>query len=342
MSPTSSATLLPPGHRIPVAHRDMKIFGGRSNPRLAEEIGVRLGVGLSPVTLRSFSGGEVYCRYEESIRGSDVFLIQSLSANADSGIGTNDALAELLVMIDAAKGASAHRVTAVVPWFGYSRQDKKSAAREPISARLMARILEASGADRVLTMDLHAPQIQGMFQIPVDHMTASLALSDHILRLRLEDDLVVVAPDAGRGKHARAFATMVGAGFAILDKQRPAQQQAEIGYVIGDVRGKTAIVVDDIIDTAGTIRAAADAVLGAGANRVHVVATHGVFSGKAYENIASSGVERFFVTDTIAAPPGVPSNVEIISCADVLAESMVQIFTCGSVSAVFRGHNHVY
>ena len=192
-------------------------------------------------------------------------------------------------MIDAAVGASAHRVIAVSPWFGYSRQDKKSAPREPISARLVARALEAAGADRVLTMDLHAGQIQGFFSKPVDHMTAMFMLTQYFADLALSD-LVVVAPDAGRVKLNKKFADKIGADLAILDKERPAQQLAEIGHVIGDVRGKTAIIVDDIIDTAGTLRAAGDAVVAAGAERVFAAATHPVLSGRAFENLAASAV----------------------------------------------------
>ncbi len=195
----------------------------------------------------------MYCRYEESIRGADVFIVQSICGNPQTGITANDALMELLFMIDAAVGASAHRVIAVTPWFGYSRQDKKSAPREPISARLVARMLEAAGADRVLTMDLHAGQIQGFFQKPVDHMTALFMLTQYFGDLGLSD-LVVVAPDAGRVKLNKNFASKIGAELAILDKERPAQQVAEIGYVIGDVKGKTAVIVDDMIDTAGHAR----------------------------------------------------------------------------------------
>src|SRR3984957_5326531 len=228
----------------------LMLFGGRATPQLSADIASKLGVDLGPTTLKTFSNGEVYCRFEESIRGADVFIIQSPCGSAQTQPPANDALMELLVMIDAAVGASAHRVIAVMPWFGYSRQDKKSAPREPISARLVARLLETAGADRVLTMDLHAGQIQGFFQIPVDHMTALFMLTQYFSDLGLED-LVVVAPDAGRVKLNKNFASKIGAELAILDKERPAQQVAEIGYVIGHVDGKTAIIIDDIIDTAG-------------------------------------------------------------------------------------------
>ena len=215
----------------------LMLFSGRANPELANKIADRLNVDLGPVTLKTFSNGEVYCRFEESIRGADVFIVQPTCGNPATGITANDALMELLVMIDAAVGASAHRVIAVTPWFGYSRQDKKSAPREPISARLVARMLESAGADRVLTMDLHAGQVQGFFNIPVDHMTAMFMLTQYFDDLGLQD-LVVVSPDAGRVKLNKKFASKVGAELAILDKERPAQQVAEIGYVIGDVRGQ--------------------------------------------------------------------------------------------------------
>src|SRR6201984_3458166 len=237
-------------------NKRLMLFSGRATPQLAVDIAGKLGVDLGPVTLKTFSNGEVYCRYEESIRGADVFIVQSTCGNPYTGITANDALMELLFMIDAAVGASAHRVIAVTPWFGYSRQDKKSAPRETISARLVARMLEAAGADRVLTMDLHAGQIQGFFQKPVDHMTALFMLTQYFADLGLED-LVVVAPDAGRVKLNKNFASKIGAELAILDKERPAQQVAEIGYVIGDVKGRTAVIVDAMIDTAGTLKAAA-------------------------------------------------------------------------------------
>jgi len=245
------------------------------------------------------------------------------------------------VMIDAAVGASAHRVIAVTPWFGYSRQDKKSAPREPISARLVARMLESAGADRVLTMDLHAGQVQGFFNIPVDHMTAMFMLTQYFDDLGLQD-LVVVSPDAGRVKLNKKFASKVGAELAILDKERPAQQVAEIGYVIGDVRGKTAVIVDDMIDTAGTLKAAAQTVLDAGASRVFAAATHPVFSGNAYENLAAAGFEQIVVTDTIPLRPGAPDNIRVLSCADLLTDSVRRIFTDDSVSEVFGGENQLF
>jgi len=333
---SSMATSLPIDY-----DKRLMLFSGRANPELGARIADKIGVDLGPVTLKTFSNGEVYCRYEESIRGADVFIIQPTCGNPATGVNPNDALMELLEMIDAAVGASAHRVIAVTPWFGYSRQDKKSAPREPISARLVAHMLEAAGADRVVTMDLHAGQVQGFFSIPVDHMTAVMMLTQYFDDLGLTD-LVVVAPDAGRVKLNKKFASKIGAELAILDKERPAQQVAEIGYVIGDVRDKTAIIVDDMIDTAGTLKAAAQTVLDEGAARVYAAATHPVFSGNAYENLASSGFEQVVVTDTIPLRNGAPDNVRVLSVADLLTDSIRRIFTDDSVSEVFGGENQLF
>src|SRR5690349_21985481 len=319
----------------------LMLFSGRANPELASRIADKLGVDLGPVTLKTFTNGEVYCRFEESIRGADVFLIQPTCANPQRGLSANDALMELLFMIDAAVGASAHRVIAVTPWFGYSRQDKKSAPREPISARLVARMLEAAGADRVLTMDLHAGQIQGFFQKPVDHMTALFMLTQYFGDLGLSD-LVVVAPDAGRVKLNKKFASKIGAELAILDEERPAQQVAEIGYVIGDVKGRTAVIVDDMIDTAGTLKAAARTVAEEGASRVYAAATHALLSGDAFENLRTSGLEEIVVTDTIPIRPNRPQNIRVLPCADLLTDSIRRIFVDDSVSEVFGGENQLF
>jgi ribose-phosphate pyrophosphokinase len=319
----------------------MMLVSGRANRELAAKIADKLGVQLSGVVTKTFANGEVYCRYEESVRGADVFIVQPIGGNHEEDLTTNDALMELMVMIDAAVGGSAHRVIAVTPWYGYSRQDKKSAPREPISARLVARMLESAGADRILTMDLHAGQIQGFFQKPCDHMTAVFILTQYFTDLGL-DDLVVVAPDAGRVKLNKRFAAMMGADLAILNKERPAQQVASINYVIGDVRGKTAVIIDDIIDTAGTLKAAADAVMNAGASRVYAAATHGIFSGNAWANLTAAGFEQVVVTDTVPLKPGAPDFVKQLSCADLLTSSIRQIFTDGSVSDVFGGENQLF
>ncbi|HEV7943801.1 MAG TPA: ribose-phosphate pyrophosphokinase [Solirubrobacteraceae bacterium] len=322
-------------------NKRLMLFAGRASPQLAVDIAGKLGVDLGPVTLKTFSNGEVYCRYEESIRGADVFIVQSICGNPQTGVTANDSLMELLLMIDAAVGASAHRVIAVTPWLGYSRQDKKSAPREPISARLVARMLESAGADRVLTMDLHAGQIQGFFSKPVDHMTALFMLTRYFADLGLSD-LVVVAPDAGRVKLNTKFASKIGAELAILSKSRPAQEVAEIGYVIGDVKGKTAVIVDDMIDTAGTLKAAAHTVLEEGAARVYAAATHAVLSGNAFENLADAGFEEIVVTDTIPIGPHLPGNVRVLPCAELLTDSIRRIFIDDSVSEVFGGENQLF
>ena len=319
----------------------LMLFSGRAHPALANDIAGKLGIDLGGITLKTFSNGEVYCRYEESIRGADIFIVQPICANPRMGLSANDALMELLEMVDAAVGGSAHRVIAVCPWYGYSRQDKKSAPREPISARLVARMLETAGIDRILTMDLHSGQIQGFFQKPCDHMTAMFMLTKYFADQGLED-LVVVSPDAGRVKLNKKFAATIGAELAILNKERPAQQVAEIGYVIGDVKGKTAVLVDDIIDTAGTLKAAAQTVRDAGATRVLAAATHAVFSGNAWENLAAAAFDEIVVTDTIPLRDGAPDNITVLPCAELLTSSIRQIFTDGSVSEVFRGENQLF
>src|SRR3954467_2975137 len=314
---------------------------GRANPDLAGRLAEKLGVSLAGVTLKTFSNGEVYCRFEESIRGADMFIVQPTCGNPETGITANDALMELLLMIDAAVGASAHRVIAVTPWYGYSRQDKKSLGREPISARLVARALETAGADRVAARELHPRQIQGFFSKPVDHMTAMGMITQYFNDMQL-DDLVVLSPDAGRVKLAKKFADKLGAELAILNKERPAQQVAEIAYVIGDVKGKTAVIIDDIVDTAGTLKVAGQSVLAAGARAVYAAATHPVLSGNAFENLAAGGFEQIVVTDTIPLRAGAPDNITVLSVADLLTDSIRRIFTDDSVAEVFGGENQLF
>jgi ribose-phosphate pyrophosphokinase len=322
----------------------LMVFGGRASMELAAKIATKLDVDLGKVKLQTFADGEVYCRYEESIRGADVFLVQSTAANEAHGMTPNDSLAELLMMADAAQGASAHRIIAVMPWYGYARQDKKSEPREPISARVVAKCLEAVGVDRVLTMDLHSGQIQGFFEVPVDHMTAMPMLTQWFMDQAFPEELVIVSPDAGRVKVARNFARKVGVHWAVMEKERPAQQVAEIGYVVGDVRGKTAVLVDDMIDTAGTLCAAADTVREEGAARVIATATHGVFSAPAYERLAfeNSQIERIIVTDTIPLRPGAPDNITVLPTAPTLADSIRRIFADDSVSEIFAGENQLF
>jgi ribose-phosphate pyrophosphokinase len=314
----------------------LMVFAGRGSQALGAKIAGKLGIALGQVELKTFSNGEVYCRYLESIRGADVFIVQSTHAPV------NRNLMELLLMIDAAKGASAHRIIAVMPWYGYSRQDKKSAPREPISARLVARMVETAGADRVLTMHLHAGQVQGFFQVPVDHLIARPMLTQYFLDKVVEDEYVAVSPDAGRAKLAEKFAGELGVRPAFLTKNRPEHNIAEAGYVVGDVAGKAAILVDDIVDTAGTLIEAARVVRESGATRVYAAATHGVFSGPAFERLSGPEIEEIVVTDTIPLATNALDKIKVLSVSDILARSIRSIFTDGSVSELFAGDNQLF
>jgi ribose-phosphate pyrophosphokinase len=332
-----------PGEEMSTWHerpntRRMMLFSGRSNPELAHKIADRLGLKLGRVQLKTFSNGEIYVRYDESIRGHDVFLVQSGS------LPVNRNLMELLIMVNAAKLASAKRVTVVVPWYFYSRQDKKSSPREPITARLVADMIEAAGADRVLTMDLHAGQVQGFFKIPVDHMTALPQFADYFRDKGLMSErLVVVSADAGRAKLAKKFAEMLEADLALITKERPEHNEAEVTNIIGDVNGKVAIITDDIIDTAGTLCAGAQAIRDAGATRVMACATHPVFSGPALDRIDRSVLEEVVVCDTIPVDPvETPPKVTVLSVDRILAETIDNVFRDDSVSAIFKGENQLF
>ena len=333
-----------PGTSLPIGYdKRLMVTAGRSSLDLGAKIASRLGVDLTDAGLKTFSDGEVYCRYEESIRGADIFIVQSTCASPTESLNANDALMELLVMVDAAVGASAHRVIAVCPWYGYSRQDKKSAPREPITARLVAKMLETAGIDRLLTMDLHAGQMQGFFSKPVDHMTAMPILTQYVSdQLGQDEDIVIIAPDAGRVKLTRKFAQKVAKPYALLEKERPAQEVAEIGYVIGDVKGKVAVIVDDIIDTGGTLAAAAQTVLDEGAREVHAVATHGIFSGDAFRTLTSSPLSSIVVTDTVPIGADAPDLIHVLTSADILTDSVRRIFTDDSVSEIFAGENQLF
>jgi ribose-phosphate pyrophosphokinase len=314
----------------------LMVFAGRGSQELGHKIAGKLGIALGQVELKTFSNGEVYCRYLESIRGADVFILQSTHAPV------NRNLMELLLMIDAAKGASAHRIIAVTPWYGYSRQDKKSLPREPISARLVARMLETAGADRVLAMHLHAGQVQGFFQVPVDHLIARPMLTQYFLDKIVTEEYVAVSPDAGRAKLAEKFAGELGVKPAFVTKSRPEHNIAEAGYVVGEVEGRAAILVDDMIDTAGTLVEAARVLREAGAARVFATATHGVFSGPAFDRLAGPEIEEIVVTDTIPLPREAPDKIKTLSVADILARSIRSIFTDGSVSELFAGENQLF
>ncbi len=329
------------GRRIdPGSSGKLMLFAGRSHPVLAQRIADQLTIELGDVKLKTFANGETYCRYRESIRGSDVFIVQTCFGRA-----TNDYLWELQIMIQAAKLASANRITAIMPWFPYSRQDKKSAPREPITAKLLADVLDAAGADRVLTMDLHAGQIQGFFRIPVDHMTA-LPLFARYYRETLGlhgEGVVAVSPDPGRAKMATKFAQMLDADFALMNKQRPAHDVASVTEVVGDVRGKVAIMSDDIIVTGGTLVAGAKALLAAGATKVYACATHGLFPNDALAKLADSELAGIAVTDTV--PIGElnrPDKLTVLTISGILAETIENVFADESVSAIFAGENQLF
>jgi ribose-phosphate pyrophosphokinase len=344
MSRLETESLPLPARSLPAGYdKHLMIAAGRASQELGAKIADRLGLELTDAGLKTFADGEVYCRYQESIRGADLFIIQSTCGCEREGLTANDALMELLLMVEAAIGASAHRVIAVTPWYGYSRQDKKSAPREPITARLVAKMLETAGIDRLVTMDLHAGQVQGFFSKPVDHMTAMPILTQFVKdQLGHEAELVIIAPDAGRVKLVRKFAQKIGAPYALLEKERPAQEVAEIGYVIGDVKGKVAVIVDDIIDTGGTLAAAAQTVIDEGASEVYAVATHGIFSGDAFATLAASPLAGIVVTDTVPLREGAPDSIRVLTCSDILTDSIRRIFTDDSVSEIFAGENQLF
>jgi ribose-phosphate pyrophosphokinase len=334
--------VLPVTERAPWIERGpqkrLMLFSGGSNPELAEKIADRLGVTLGQVKLKTFANGETYVRYDDSIRGSDAFIIQSGSPPV------NDHLVELLIMIQAAKLASAKRITAVVPWYPYSRQDKKSRPREPITAKLVADFLEVAGVDRVLTMDLHAGQIQGFFSVPVDHMTALPLFAQYYRDKGLHGEkIVAVSPDPGRAKMARRFGQMLEADLAIMNKVRPEHDTAEVTEVIGDVQGKVAILSDDMIVTGGTLVAGAQALKEAGATNVYACATHGLFPGDAFEKIEASELAEVAVTDTVPIDKlNRPDKIRSLSVSRLLAETIYNVFADDSVSAIFAGENQLF
>jgi ribose-phosphate pyrophosphokinase len=320
-------------------HKRLMLFAGRSNPELAGKIGERLGVQLGEVTLKTFANGETYCRYEESVRGADLFLVQTGCEPVDRN------LMELFIMIQAAKLASAKRITAVIPWYPYSRQDKKSAPREPVTGKLVADFLEKAGADRVLTMDLHAGQIQGFFSVPVDHMTALPLFAQYFRDQGLTGaGLVSVAPDAGRAKMGVKFSQLIEADFAIMHKTRPAHDIASVTEVTGNVRGKVALVGDDVIMTGGTIISGARALKEAGATSVYVFATHAILARGALERFAEADeVDGLIVTDTVPIDPlRRPDKLTVLTVSGLLAETIWNVFSDESVSAIFAGENQLF
>ena len=312
--------------------KTMALFSGSANPELADQIASELGVPLGNVKLEKFANGEIYARYMESVRGADVFIIQSVA-----GPSVNDALMELLIMADAAKRASARTVTAVVSHYGYSRQDRKATPREPITAKLVADLMTASGISRIITMDLHQAQIQGFFDSPVNHLTALNLMVDYFKAKNIDPDkLCVISPDLGRAKAAKKLADLMEAHLAIMHKGRPRHNQAEITALIGDVKGKTCILNDDMIDTAGSLVAAIDTLKANGADKVYACATHPVFSGPAYDRLQNAQVEEVVVCNTIPVPlERQTGKIKVISAAPLFARAIYNVFTNGSVSALF-------
>ncbi len=312
----------------------LMVFSGNSNISLGQEISNFLGVDLGRVKSSQFSNGEIYIRFLESVRGADIFVIQTMSAPV------NTHLMELLVMIDALKRASAERISAVIPHYGYARQDKKTTAREPITAKLVADLLTVAGADRMLTMDLHAGQIQGFFDVPVDHLTSLPVLVAYFREKNLKD-MVIVSPDVGRVKLAKKFADKLGADLAILHKTRPEHNVAEMGQIVGDVKGKNCLLVDDMIDTAGTITEGASTLMKSGAAAVYVAATHPVLSDPAMDRIDSSPIKEVVVTNTVPVVEEKSSKVKVLSIAEIFAQTILNVYQDESVSAIFEEDNFI-
>jgi ribose-phosphate pyrophosphokinase len=327
-----SATLpLPSALPVFSENNRLKLFSGSANTELSEEVAQYLGVDLGPMVRKSFADGELYIQIQESIRGCDVYLIQPTCQPV------NDHLMELLIMIDACRRASARQITAVIPYYGYARADRKTAGRESITAKLAANLITQAGASRILAMDLHSAQIQGYFDIPVDHVYGSPCLLRYLKQKNLPD-LVVVSPDVGGVARARAFAKKLNeAPLAIIDKRRQAHNVAEVMNVIGDVAGKTAVLVDDMIDTAGTISEAARLLRKQGATKVYACATHAVFSPPAIERLSSGVFEEVIVTNTIPVPPEKRfPQLTVLSVADILGETIWRVHDDSSVSIMFR------
>jgi ribose-phosphate pyrophosphokinase len=302
------------------------LFAGRSNRPLAERIADQLGEPLGQVEIRTFSDGEIWVKFGDNIRGSDVYIVQSTNPPAEN-------LLELLVLIDAAKRASARKVTAVIPYFGYARQDRKDQPRVSITAKLVANLLTVAGTDRIITMDLHAPQIQGFFDIPVDHLYSSAILVKHFRKLKLRN-LAVASPDVGGIKMARAYAKRLEADLVVIDKRRPRQNVAEVMNIIGEVKDRNILIVDDLVDTAGTMCNAIEALLANGAHAVYAACTHAVLSGNAVQRIDGSRVDRIIVTDTIPMRQQSP-RIEVESVDELFAEAIKRSFKHQSISSLF-------
>ena len=311
-------------------NRRVLVFSGRANKELTEEICNYMDVPLGKTVIRDFSDEEIYVRIEENVRGGDVFVVQSTCFPGNTN------LMELLIMIDALRRSSAKRITAVIPYYGYARQDRKNEPRVPITSKLIADLVVTAGADRVLTVDLHAGQIQGFFNIPLDHLFAINVLIDYIKEQKLKD-LIVISPDAGGVERARAYAKRLNSSLAIIDKRRDIPNEAKAMNIIGDVKGKIAFIVDDMIDTAGTLIEATDALLGAGAREVHACCSHPVLSGPAGERITSSPIKTVITTNTIPLNGELEKNskIKVLSVASLLGEAILRIHQETSVSSLF-------
>lgn len=318
-----------------VAQGELKLLSGRAHPRLAEKIAKNLGIKLVDVHLANFANGEVSCKLRESVRGDDVFIIQTHCNDV------NQSIIEQAIMIDAAKRSSARSITAVCPLLGYARQDRKSTVREPIAAKLVVDILANAGADRIMSVDLHSGQTQGFFDGPFDHLIAQPLMRDY-LKKNFRDNLVIVSPDAGRVKLAERYASFLGADIAIIHKHRSTTRlnTAEARYLIGDINGKTCVIVDDMIDTAGTICAAADLLAENGAKEIYGLATHGVLSGPAIQRINDSAFKSIIVTDTVPPAKDIQtSKIFVLSIAPLIAAAISAVYTNGSLSDLFQGEN---
>lgn len=308
----------------------IKIFAGNSNPELAENIAKKLNVKMGDANVTKFSDGEISVNINETVRGSDVFVIQSTSSPADTN------LMELLIMIDALRRASAGRITAVMPYYGYARQDRKVKSRDPITAKLVANLLTKSGADRILTMDLHAAQIQGYFDIPVDHLLGLRLLASHYKNIA-GNDITIASPDLGSVTRARDFANILKCSIAIIDKYRPKPNVCEVLNIIGEIKDKRVILVDDMIDTGGTLVNGAEALLNAGAKEVYACCTHAVFSGNAIEKIQNSRIKEVLILDTIKLPEEKKiDKIKIISVADIFSKAIYKIFSNEPMSTIFE------
>ena len=312
-----------------MSYSEIRVFSGRLSEYLCKQICANLHIHVGNRTIRNFSDGEIWVKYNENIRGQDAYLVQSTPPNSDN-------LMELLIMIDAARRASATRITAVIPYFGYARQDKKVAPRVPISAKLVADLIETAGASRVITLDLHAGQIQGFFKIPVDNLFAAPVLIDFI-RKNFNDNLVVVSPDAGGVERARAFAKRLTADLAIIDKRRSAPNVAKAMAVIGNVKDKVAVILDDMVDTAGTLTEAADAIIREGAREVHACCAHPVLSGPAIDRIDMSPLKSLVATDTIPLSGTAKKceKLKILTISKIVGEAIIRSFTGDSVTSLF-------